>query len=80
MAIISLIPLPIMIIIGLFIYKKLAPKQWETDKRYDKIYENIGNIISNFSLTKILGLEKLFEKKVDNILDSNYKTQMFLNA
>jgi len=53
----------------MFIYKKLGPKQWETDKRYDKIYENIGNIMSNFSLTKILNLEKLFERKVDKILD-----------
>ena len=80
MALISLIPLPIMLFIGTFIYKKLAPKQRETDRKYDEIYENIGNIMSNFSLTKILGLEKVFQKNIDTILDTNLKTQMWLNA
>ena len=80
MAWISLIPLPIMLIIGTFIYKKLAPKQRETDKKYDKIYENIGNIMSNFSLTKTLNLEKIFQKNIDWILRENFKIQNWLNA
>ncbi len=80
MALISLIPLPIMVIIGTFIYKKLAPKQWETDREYDKIYESVGNVMSNFSLTKILNLEKVFQKNIHAILTKNLKTQIWLNA
>ncbi len=80
MAFITLIPIPLMVLVGIFIYKKLWPGQRKLDSLYDKIYENIGNTMSNFSLTKILNLEKKFEKKINHILSTNYKTQKWLNA
>lgn len=48
MTVIMLAPLPIMLIIGTLIYKKLAPTQWAMDQKYDETYNHVGNIMSNF--------------------------------
>ena len=80
MAIVTLLPAPIMIFIGILIYKKLAPAQYRMDQIYDGIYSNIGNVISNFWLTKILNLETLFHNRIKKILDRNYLGQLHINA
>ena len=80
MSLITLIPLPIMLYIGYFIYKKLAPSQLEMDRKYDEVFYDIGNVMSNFSLTKLLGLELFFTRKIQDTLHTNYKTQIKLNA
>jgi len=80
MAFITLIPVPIMLLVGLLMYKKLWPGQRKLNALYDQIYENIWNIMSNFSLTKTLNLEKKFESKINKTLKINHKTQRRLDA
>lgn len=80
MALITLAPLPIMMFIGYYLYAKLAPSQWKMDKKYDEVFSDIGNVMSNFWLTKTLYLENYFIKKIQSTLDINYKTQVKLNA
>ena len=80
MAFITLAPVPVMLLVGIYMYRKLWPQQRELNSLYDKIYGTIWNVMSNFSLTKILWLENKFESSIKRRLDTNYIRQRKLDA
>ncbi len=79
MAIATLALVPFAIWIGAFIYKKVAPTQKKLDQTYADGFAIIWNGLSNFSLTKILNLEKIFYNKMEWIFEDSYKKQLKIN-
>lgn len=77
MALLTFSMLPIMILFWIYFYKKLYPIQSELNKKWEAVFWDIWNIMSNFLLTKSLTLEKYFNKKIDyqlnHILDEQLK-------
>ena len=78
MALISLSMLPIMIFMWLFFVNKLWITQKELNTKWENVYWKIWNILTNFSLVKILVLEPLFIKNIDKKLGTLYSKQVIL--
>lgn len=78
MTFITLSLLPVMILFWFLFFKKLWPYQKKIDKKWDSIFADIWNIMSVFSLVKILSIEKIFSKKIDEKLDFCYNEQLKL--
>ena len=79
MAIISLSLLPVMIFLWIYFSKITSVKQLELTKKWESIFETVWNVMSNFSLFKILSLERRFIKNIYNKSDYTYEKQMSLN-
>ena len=76
MAFITLIMMPIMIAMWLFFMIKIWPKQKILLDRWSGIFWKIWNILSAFSLTKTLWLEKKYKAEIKNNLDDINKKQI----
>jgi len=76
MAFVTLALFPVMIIVWIMFYKKLFPMQQALDRRWEKIYSDLWNSMSVFSLVKTLSLENRFIKKFNNTLDDCYSKQI----
>ncbi|MDQ7022808.1 MAG: ABC transporter ATP-binding protein [Candidatus Gracilibacteria bacterium] len=76
MAFLTLLMTPIMIGLGLFFMLKVGPEQKKLFKRWSNIFGSIGNILSAFSLTKTLGLEKKYKKEIKKDLNKIYLEQI----
>lgn len=79
MALATLALVPVAVIIGGFIYTKIAPTQKKLDQTYADGFAIIWNGLSNFWLTKILNLEMIFYKKMRAIFDDSYVKQLRIN-
>ncbi len=79
MAVATLILVPVAVWIGLFIYKRVAPTQKKLDEQYIHWFWILWNGLSNFWLTKILNLEKVFYKKMEKIFEDSFKKQLRVN-
>ncbi|QFR39274.1 ABC transporter ATP-binding protein [Candidatus Gracilibacteria bacterium 28_42_T64] len=78
MAVLVLSMLPFMVIINLLFFKRLIPDQRKLTNKWESIFGDIGNILSNFALTKNLVLEKNFLKSISSKLDYLYGKQTHL--
>lgn len=79
MALITLSLLPVMLMLWIIFYKKLFPIQQKLNVQWEKIYWNLGNVMSVFSLVKTLWIEQKFMKQNHEILKETEKKQMFIN-
>ncbi|MCP4523118.1 MAG: ABC transporter ATP-binding protein [Candidatus Gracilibacteria bacterium] len=74
MSLVTLAMFPLLLLFGFIFYKKLFPLQQKLNNKWDEIYGDIGNIMSNFFLVKSMGLEKSFKKSLrHDISDSTIK-------
>ncbi len=78
MAVLVLSMLPFMVIINLLFFKRLIPDQRKLTNKWESIFWDIWNILSNFALTKNLVLEKNFLKSISSKLDYLYWKQTHL--
>ena len=76
MAFLTLLMTPIMIWLGFFFMLKVWPEQKVLFKRWSGIFGSIWNILSAFSLTKTLWLEKRYKKQIKNDLWNIYTDQI----
>ena len=76
MALVTLCLVPIAVISGAYIYRKVGPSQKLQDEVYAEWFSIIWNGLSNFWLTKILWLERNFYFKMKEIFDSSFPRQL----
>lgn len=79
MALISLSLLPVMIALWCFFTLYNTPKQKKLSMRWEKIFDIVWNAMSNYSLFKVLCLEKEFKRSIFKNTDEVYHDQMSLN-
>ncbi len=79
MAFLTLLMTPIMIGLGLFFMLKIWPKQKILFKRWSGIFGSIWNILSAFSLTKTLWLEKEYKKEIKKDLYTLNEEQLYID-
>ncbi len=79
MAFITLSLLPVMIFLGYYLITITTPRQTILSKKWESIFDIVGNAMSNFSLFKTLTLQKTFLKEIHHISNTTYIEQMKLN-
>lgn len=78
MAFLSLLVLPFMLLLWYYFYKIIWPKQQNLNYKWEEIFWDIWNIMSNFFLVKSLTLEKYYINKFNLDLADLYKKQTII--
>ena len=79
MALVTLSMLPVMMMFGLFFYKKLFPAQQKLNDKRDNIFWLLWNVMSNFFLVKSLSIEKTFKKQMNDGLEDCLDRQLIID-
>ncbi len=79
MALWTLALVPVVILIGYFIFSRVSPKQIQLDEVYIQGFWIMWNGLSNFWLTKILCIEGVLYEKMKKIFDDSFQKQLNIN-
>lgn len=79
LAIATLFVVPIFIYLWYYFNNKTRKKQQEIHKKWEKFYWDLGDYVTNLTLTKVLWVERFASKKLDKNQDENLALQIPLS-